>query len=1380
MRQIIHSYKLRLTNLSQGNRSLKLGRLSKRRDIDLKTLGFLDAQSAEDLLKKIIAGKNVTLLKKLDPRHEPTNLADRRLNKIYRSVQTLFEETGTYDLFLGYPFVEGKFIDGSVVRSPVLLFPVRLIRNLHGRPRWKLECVENESVQFNRTLFLAYEQYQQARLKAEFWEEEIDPSNDWRDWVNDLYKKIKKHELEVNFNSQLFDLNLDSFPDYLKATMDNFRSGVLTFQPQAVLGIFPQSDSSLLQDYNHIESNLDDFDLEGVFGKGQGSTPTEQKSSYIKEEDRYFVTPVDESQETALLNIKQGNSLAIHGPPGTGKSQVIVNILADAMAHGKKVLLVSQKRAALDVVYKRMHSLGLSKFAVLVHDYRHDRASIYGKIKHQIEELDNFQREIRDLNITKWEHEYKLLSRQTDQSTREFEELHQALTSLQDCGLSPHELYLRSDISQKFFPISELSRRFQEDTLEACLEKLAKLMDYLEFFEDSYPWRSRISFRHYGYEDKERIGDLLQKIPLHVEQLHVEYLRLSQQFGTRILEPKLNEERIEEFKQVDQWVTDHKTCGDMEAIHKEKHKPAELKKILNQIEKAVEKLEDRHLLDDRDWKLYSEFIRHTANYKKLRKKSFKFFQLDYLQARWFLSKICKRENTKLDELQFSRLNREVGYFKKLHKLYAKYVDDDFIGDFPLLDTQEEKENWLIRKRYGLEAYGKTTSISYFPKHKPKFSFGKFDQDSWQQSMLQIQALRTFTQSLSSFGRDWQNYLHENQIEKIREGIKSPDDLASYFASLQKHFQTDFNDLQQLDSHLAIFSVAENQLLETLEPHLHTDVEEEQLMKQIRQSFYYYWIEHAERIYPILAAVGGRGWDRKAAAYQKKLEQRRQKVTELIQRRIKENIIEILEFNRLKNPITYRQIQHQVSKKRRLWSVRKLVSETWESGLQKLMPCWMASPESVAAIFPMKQDFFDVVIFDEASQCFVERAIPVMLRAKQFVIAGDDKQLQPLDLYKVKYEDSEAEFVEDEIALEVDSILDLAKTTLPEAFLNWHYRSQEEELINFSNQAFYEGKLQVIPPAEHDRLSQPPLQWIPVEGLWDKNRNEPEARKVVELVLRLVKRPDKPSIGIVTFNFHQQELIKDLLERELEFLSQEDKKLFNLLQSSMEKTEAEEYQGLFVKNIENVQGDERDIIIFSIGYAKNPKGKFIANFGLLNQSGGENRLNVAISRARKMNYVVCSFLPHELNVEKASNPGPRYLKQYLQYVRAISDKQTDVALNLLNSQNAHDLDERFENPIADFIAEKLEEKGFRVSRNMGDTSFKLDVAIHHPEKEGEYLLGIECEGSNYFSGKSSKEREVYRPILLQIKGWKLYRVWARNYWQDRDKEIEKILKLLESK
>ena len=323
MRQIIHNYKLRLTNLSQGNRSLKLSRLSKARDIDLKDLGFIENHTAESILQNVIAGKDIRLINRLDPRHEPTNLADRRLNRIYRTVNSLFEETGTYDLFVGYPFVEGKFIDESVARCPVLLFPVRLVRNLQSRPRWKLEIVEDEPVIFNKTFFLAYEQFQQIRLKSEFWEEEIDHGSDWREWVNQLYQKIKEYEIEVNFNSRLFDLKLDTFPDLLASAFNHFRVGKLTFQPQAVLGIFPQSDSSLLQDYVQIEQRAEEFPINHLFAIDETAEPPANPSkawvsslthhmeggidgSYIREEDRYFVTEVDQSQEAALLKIKEG------------------------------------------------------------------------------------------------------------------------------------------------------------------------------------------------------------------------------------------------------------------------------------------------------------------------------------------------------------------------------------------------------------------------------------------------------------------------------------------------------------------------------------------------------------------------------------------------------------------------------------------------------------------------------------------------------------------------------------------------------------------------------------------------------------------------------------------------------------------------------------------------------------------------------------------------------------------------------------------------------------------------------------------------------------------------------------------------------------------
>ncbi|MEL7531255.1 MAG: DUF4011 domain-containing protein, partial [Bacteroidota bacterium] len=451
MRQILHNYKLRLTNLSQGNRSLKLSRLSKRRDIDLRDLGFLEKDSPEALLEKIIAGKDLRLINRLDPRFEPTNLADRRLNKMYREVSRIFEETGTYDLYLGYPFVEGKFLDGTDARCPLLLFPVRLERDLQAQPRWQLKVIKEEPVRFNKTFFLAFEQFQETRLKPEFWEEEIDLSNNWGEWLQGLYEKIKAYQLDINFNSRLFEKSLDSFKDMRAEDFNRWGTGKLIFQPQAVLGIFPQSDSALLGDYESLEQNSQQFPIEELF-KDESVLPQEQKAPYIKEEQRFFVTPVDQSQEEALLQIKNGRSVVIHGPPGTGKSQVIVNIIADAMAHGQKVLVVSQKRAALDVVYHRLSALGLHRFAMLVHDYRHDRNQIYQRLKSLIEDAEQFKREVNNLNLTQWEHQYRLLSRQTDQYNREFEALFQALTKRQEWGISLHDLYLNSDAQQALIP----------------------------------------------------------------------------------------------------------------------------------------------------------------------------------------------------------------------------------------------------------------------------------------------------------------------------------------------------------------------------------------------------------------------------------------------------------------------------------------------------------------------------------------------------------------------------------------------------------------------------------------------------------------------------------------------------------------------------------------------------------------------------------------------------------------------------------------------------------------------------------------------------------------------------------------------------------------
>jgi very-short-patch-repair endonuclease len=265
---------------------------------------------------------------------------------------------------------------------------------------------------------------------------------------------------------------------------------------------------------------------------------------------------------------------------------------------------------------------------------------------------------------------------------------------------------------------------------------------------------------------------------------------------------------------------------------------------------------------------------------------------------------------------------------------------------------------------------------------------------------------------------------------------------------------------------------------------------------------------------------------------------------------------------------------------------------------------------------------------------------------------------------------------------------------------------------------------------------------------------------------------------VTFNFHQKELIWTMLEDRLEALSLAgETEVLTKLHAAMEREEGEERQGIFVKNIENVQGDERDVIIFSIGYARDPFGKMVAHFGLLNQRGGGNRLNVAISRAKKKGIIVCSIEPEELKVDNALHDGPRLLRSYLQYARAISRGELSIAQQILvglNNANPESGQEfgKGANVLAEQLEKLLISKGLKVVRQIGDTNFKLDLAIVDADEN--FLLGIECEGRNYFSGKTAKEREVYRPMALKSRGWKVYRVWARNFFLNPDAELEKIM------
>ena len=458
----------------------------------------------------------------------------------------------------------------------------------------------------------------------------------------------------------------------------------------------------------------------------------------------------------------------------------------------------------------------------------------------------------------------------------------------------------------------------------------------------------------------------------------------------------------------------------------------------------------------------------------------------------------------------------------------------------------------------------------------------------------------------------------------------------------------------------------------------------------------------------------------------------------------------------------RKIPYEANKKRKRKPLKEVIN-SYLVDILNLIPIWLTTPDVVSAIFPLKKGLFDIVIFDEASQMPVEYALPSLYRAKRTIIAGDEKQLPPTDFFKMSFIEEDEEEIEE---FEVKSLLELCKTRCPTVLLSYHYRSSYEELINFSNYAFYRRKIAISPNKKTDR----PFEFIKVNGIWNDRKNYEEAKKVVEIVYKLLEQDSNKSIGIITFNSEQRDLIYDMLDKK----ALEDEKFRELYEKSLNLTKDGEDIGLFVRNIENVQGDERDIIIFSIGYAKDQNGILRYYFGPLNKTGGENRLNVAITRAKEKVIIITSIEPEMLNVEKTKNEGPKLLKKYLQYVKAIANNDMVSAQNILNSLYDIETEERvqFDSPFEEDVYKELRKRGYKVDTQVGCSRYRIDLAIKHPQ-ENRYILGIECDGATYHSLKSAKERDLYRQRFLEMKGWKIVRIWSRNWWRDKQKEIEKI-------
>jgi len=475
------------------------------------------------------------------------------------------------------------------------------------------------------------------------------------------------------------------------------------------------------------------------------------------------------------------------------------------------------------------------------------------------------------------------------------------------------------------------------------------------------------------------------------------------------------------------------------------------------------------------------------------------------------------------------------------------------------------------------------------------------------------------------------------------------------------------------------------------------------------------------------------------------------------------------------------------KQRNVMPMRTFMRRFAPEGLLDLVPVWLVSPETMTVLFP-REPLFDLVIFDEASQCTVESGLPVLLRAQRAVIAGDERQMPPTSFFAAKSTDESDTGEDDEATgarelFEAESLLTLARSRVPRSGLSWHYRCAHEELIAFSNYAMYDGSLLTI-PSTASRTAPPAIRTVMVsDGKNDASRNEPEARVVVDVVLDLLGRTPAPTVGIVTLNIQQRQTILDEIDRrraaDRVFAERWDQAC------SVERLD----ERPFVKNLENVQGDERDIIIFSPGYApiervtkKGTERVVPARFGPLGQRGGQRSLNVAISAANRECIIVASFEPGMLSVARTKNEGPKLFKLFLEFAFHLSNGQRALAERVLrvvresrptsNSPVTPELPPGYL-PLKAQIAMALQQHGVTCELDVGTSDFKVPLAVVDRTKPSRYAVAVLCDEGDETA--EAFERHVHRPATLRARDWKVVRVTARDWARNPNAVLARIFK-----
>ncbi len=1197
----------------------------------LSKMQMADMIAREEEIAKEFKARYEDEKSKVDEDVEKLISYSNELRYLLREIEAVEKETGKYELFLGFPFVEGRFDDSTVVRAPILLIPVNISSKDN---QWSIS-LSGDDILINKVFLYGYSKYNNVELKdfdtnfSSFEEIGEEP-------IKAILAYLKANSVEIEEAGSEEMLTFSSMKNEDFSVYDN---GQMVLKNYFILGQFPVSNSIYMDYAKLLENPVEDELLDSLLlnkEKGPEIIP-----DYLSECDTFFYTGLDYSQEYAVSKLFLTDKLVIYGPPGTGKSYTISNIISDALCKGKRVLMVSKKKAALDVIYNKLADIN-SKL-VLVHDANKNKRSFYQKI------MKCLTKEALDFNLAdKLTHDK--IGSEVDKKLGLLEVLGYVLTDRRKFGISLQEMYVKSSainsVDDERFVLYKLFRNnnFLNDITYEQLSEAMKIIVSNELLVDQY-----LSYRKF-VDANEFMASFRHKLDLMTKEELKEY--------------------VESFKS---FIASHKVEGDFGVFAKYYN-------------------ENRNTINESMVNTFAKEYNEVINAGLVDEK-----KVGFLDITGLIDKIKTKEERKKNKKKFE--DEQANYEKR----FGRYFN-----------VLKEADTYLVK-------LGEYLNDAKSDELKGKF-YEQYD------ISLSLDKLKEAAEKIDDFDTLNIKISGQSPISKrVLDICYKITDSKEQFMAMIKH-------------------VEEFVILEHI-----SNIEKQPEFDEFYHNFAMY-LDIVDEVAALL--------------------KQKNSLTKSIATSVWNDSFTVFE----ETP-NLKEFIRQSKKKRGQLPIRKFV-EMFNDIVFTLFPCWLLSPETVSDILPLKQDMFDIIIFDEASQIFIEEAIPTIYRGKTVVIAGDDKQLQPTSIFLTKYDsyDEEETDITNIAAYEEESLLDLAKVNYPYVHLNYHYRSRYEELINFSNYAFYDGQLNISPNITNSKaLKKPPIERIKVDGLWEDRKNNIEGSAVVDLVAEILKtRKKEETIGIITFNITQKDSIEDLLLAK----TRVDDEFGELYFAEKQRLDGNEDISIFVKNIENVQGDERDIIIFSTGYAKNKEGKLSVNFGSLSQQGGENRLNVAISRAKRKIYIVTSIEPSELKVSETLNRGPKLLKSYLEYTKAVSESDDNMVKEVLKSisSEVRSFEEK-KDEFVESVSEELKKEGHDIRKYVGASGSKIDIAVLHPETK-DYILGIECDGNTYKEMPSVRERDVHRKKYLELRGWEIMRVWSADWWKDKKGTLNELNHLIE--